>query len=121
MIKIDDTKTLEFIISFIKAIKEKQDKIKDKIVYSPVKLCDIIKYEIFIPNFFVHPKVLKTKEFYEDCEENYSTEQMLNKIKEVLEYELCESFDKLFLTDKESKELITYCRRLESDLQTSVA
>jgi len=114
--KITSYDTKESIISFFKIIRNFQEIYPDKIIVCPIKLHDIIKYDLFINNFLIHPKVLIQSEYTEIIESVNTKNDLLKLIEQVIIYETNSTLEKTYLSSEELIDLIKSYRFIEKNV-----
>lgn len=100
-----DLDSVEEVAIFLSDYKEKQKEYADteNFCYPKLSLCSAAKYKLFFSSLLLHPLTLKVVAFFEprDC---LNDDEIKEFIREVIEYELTESFS--YLSTEELNKLI---------------
>ncbi len=121
MILIDDHEIREQVLEFITLIKIKQEELqkkhKEKVIYTSIPLGYAVKNKILFCSLLTHKLVTKEKFFFEDDITLKEDKDVLECLKQVLEYEITCDLKDALMSSNEINEVIKFKNKLEKKIE----
>lgn len=116
MIEINTTSKKQKVIDYLKKLRKMniENSENDTFLYSCLGIHSAFKYNCMFNDFIFHPLMLKTRKFYEYENKLYGKKQIIEKINEILNFELLCTEEENKLSEKTLSLLIKVQKRLSN-------
>jgi hypothetical protein len=116
MLKVKDEEAKGEVLEFLKSLRLKQREIETekKIYYPSISLYLALKHKMFFKNLLLHPMVLEKRFFYDNKKIELTTEELIDRLTLVLEYEFTEEET---LSVIERNRIIKVHKKLKNNLE----